>query len=179
MHVERDSALAAITPSICSAQAIPTSVAANDLQQLRGEYERLVRQVIEMEQFLSDYGLQWIGDNSTTTVDSNNSRTNSSASTSLTSSSPSTLPFHLPTLLQRVEQLNASLPPTSLLISQHSSVTRFQPAPYLLLTLYRDGLTLTQYNHRQQPLRHYESPQAQSLLADILDGFFPSEWRSE
>ena len=158
------------------------SSAASELPLLRQEYERLVCQVSEMEQFLSDYGLQWIGDNSPPAADSSSGCVHAPASGSCPSSSvssSSTLPFHLPTLLQRVEQLNASLPPTSLLISHNSSVTRFQPAPYLLLTLYRDGLTLTQSNHREQPLRAYDSPQAQTLLGDVLDGFFPSEWRSE
>ena len=181
MQVERDTRLAASNSSSAPSAVAPAAVTTSELQLLRGEYERLVRQVSEMEQFLGDYGLQWIGDSHTTAADSGDTRTHGSASASSLSSvsSSSTLPFHLPTLLQRVEQLNASLPPTSLLISHHSSVTRFQPPPYLLLTLYRDGLTLTQSNHREQPLRSYDSSQCQSLLGDMLDGFFPSEWRSE
>ena len=178
LQVERDVLVAA---SNSSKTATPAPIAVAESQQLRGEYERLVQQVSEMEQFLSDYGLQWIGDSSTATAGNSDTRMTASTSvfqTSSSMSSPSTLPFHLPTLLQRVDQLNGSLPPTSLLISQQSSVTRFQPPPYLLLTLYRDGLTLTQSNHREQPLRAYESSQAAALLGDILDGFFPSEWRS-
>ena len=177
-QAEHDLLLAA-SQSPSSAAATPATT--SELQLLRRKSERLLHQVGEMEKFLSDYGLQWIGDSTSTLThihDAQSGALSSTSSATLPSSASTALPFHLPTLLQRVEQLNASLPPTSLLIGQQSSVTRFQPPPYLLLTLYRDGLTLTQSNHREQPLRAYDSPPARALLDDVLDGFFPSEWRA-
>ena len=165
---QRDERIATLQQSLAMASAplVQAAAAGKEMEGLRAEYERLSRQVKEMEQFLQDYGLQWVGEEAAT-----------AATPPPVPSSPSPLPFPLDVFLARVAQLNASLPSSSLTISRSSSSATFTPPPSLHLVLLSNGFALPCPPLPAPSFLPYPSPAAAALAADILDGYFPTAWK--
>ncbi|XP_045401845.1 UBX domain-containing protein 11 isoform X2 [Lemur catta] len=138
---------------------------------------QLQRQVAEMERFLSDYGMQWVGepmdqeDSESKTVPEDGQRDWMTAKKFWKpgdSVAPPEVDF---------DRLLASLKDLSELVVEGE--TQVMPVPGgarlralepIPLKLYRNGVMMF-----DGPFRPFCDPSTQRCLRDILDGFFPSE----
>ncbi|XP_045155078.1 UBX domain-containing protein 11 isoform X2 [Echinops telfairi] len=138
---------------------------------------QLQRQVDEMERFLSDYGLQWVGEPMDQEDSEGQEVSEENQEDWMTvkkfwkpgdSAVPPEVDF---------DRLLASLMDLSELAAEgETQVTavpggaRLRPLEPIPLKLYRNGIVM--FNG---PFRPFHEPSTQRCLRDILDGFFPSE----
>ncbi|XP_039710838.1 UBX domain-containing protein 11 isoform X3 [Pteropus medius] len=137
---------------------------------------QLQRQVGEMERFLSDYGLQWVGEpmdqeDSEDHTDSEGSKRDWMTVKKFWKPGDSLVPPEVD-----FDRLLASLKDLSELVDSDTQVTpmpsgarlcALEPIP---LKLYRNGIMMF-----DGPFRPFHDPSTQRCLRDILDGFFPLE----
>ncbi|XP_045332136.1 UBX domain-containing protein 11 isoform X1 [Leopardus geoffroyi] len=138
---------------------------------------RLQRQVGEMERFLSDYGLQWVGEpgdqeDSEDNSDSEDGNTDWMTAKKFWKPGDSLAPPEVD-----FDRLLASLKDLSELVVEGDTQVTPMPGGARLhvlepipLKLYRNGLMMF-----DGPFRPFHDPSTQRCLRDILDGFFPSE----
>ncbi|XP_036873802.2 UBX domain-containing protein 11 isoform X3 [Manis javanica] len=132
---------------------------------------KLWRQVEQMERFLGDYGLLWVGE-PVDEEDEDGSGPEDSTRDRMTAKKfwkpgDSLVPPEVD-----FDRLLASLKDLSELVVD--SDTQVTPVPSVLepipLKLYRNGIMMF-----DGPFRPFHDPSTQCCLRDILDGFFPSE----
>nr|XP_017518994.2 UBX domain-containing protein 11 isoform X10 [Manis javanica] len=132
---------------------------------------KLWRQVEQMERFLGDYGLLWVGE-PVDEEDEDGSGPEDSTRDRMTAKKfwkpgDSLVPPEVD-----FDRLLASLKDLSELVVD--SDTQVMPVPSVLepipLKLYRNGIMMF-----DGPFRPFHDPSTQCCLRDILDGFFPSE----
>ncbi|XP_070239339.1 UBX domain-containing protein 11 isoform X4 [Bos mutus] len=132
---------------------------------------KLQRQVGEMERFLGDYGLQWVGE-PMDQEDSEDGEKDWMTAKKFWKPGDSLVPPEVD-----FDRLLASLKDLSELVED--SDTQVMPVPDRVphqtlepipLRLYRNGIVM--FNG---PFRPFHDPSTQRCLRDILDGFFPSE----
>ncbi|KAK2488865.1 hypothetical protein MC885_010037 [Smutsia gigantea] len=140
-------------------------------EELEAMCAELQRQVEQMERFLGDYGLLWVGE----PVDeededesgSEDSRRDWMTTKKFWKPGDSLVPPEVD-----FDRLLASLKDLSELVVD--SDTQVTPVPSVLepipLKLYRNGIMMF-----DGPFRPFHDPCTQRCLRDILDGFFPSE----
>ncbi|XP_047729708.1 UBX domain-containing protein 11 isoform X3 [Prionailurus viverrinus] len=147
-------------------------------KQLETTCLQLQRQVGKMERFLSDYGLQWVGEpedqeDSEDNSDSEDGNTDWMTAKKFWKPGDSLAPPEVD-----FDRLLASLKDLSELVVVEGD-TQVTPMPggarlHVLepipLKLYRNGLMMF-----DGPFRPFHDPSTQRCLRDILDGFFPSE----
>jgi hypothetical protein len=113
----------------------------------------LQQQIEEMTQFLADYGLKWVGGPAPP-------RHNSPPDRGL--------------FIQKVEALNCLVDRSKLEFSQTGNVCCLRPTPKVELALYEQGFTVD-----SGELREYGAPLNAAFIRDIMDGFFPAEFKSQ
>ncbi|XP_070632107.1 UBX domain-containing protein 11 isoform X1 [Bos indicus] len=132
---------------------------------------KLQRQVGEMERFLGDYGLQWVGE-PMDQEDSEDGERDWMTAKKFWKPGDSLVPPEVD-----FDRLLASLKDLSELVED--SDTQVMPVPDRVphrtlepipLRLYRNGIVMF-----DGPFRPFHDPSTQRCLRDILDGFFPSE----
>ncbi|XP_012975604.2 UBX domain-containing protein 11 isoform X2 [Mesocricetus auratus] len=162
-------------------QTLQQNQGANATLQRQEELEtlciQLQRQVGEMERFLSDYGLQWVGEpmdqeDSEEKIVSENDEQDWMKAKKFWKPGDSFVPPEVD-----FDRLLASLQDLSeLVVEGEAQVTpvpggaqlrTLEPIP---LKLYRNGIMMF-----DGPFRPFYDPSTQRCLRDILDGFFPSE----
>ncbi|GAB5574728.1 UBX domain-containing protein 11 isoform X1 [Prionailurus iriomotensis] len=146
-------------------------------KQLETTCLQLQRQVGEMERFLSDYGLQWVGEpedqeDSEDNSDSEDGNTDWMTAKKFWKPGDSLAPPEVD-----FDRLLASLKDLSELVVEGDTQVTPMPGGARLhvlepipLKLYRNGLMMF-----DGPFRPFHDPSTQRCLRDILDGFFPSE----
>ena len=184
----------------------------NEIINCKKENSQLEYQIKEMESFLADYGLIWVGnnsndinindnytdddvnknddddnkndDNNKNDDDNNNNNNHNNLSNSkVTKSNNDITPsnqinFNLFALkIDELNKLVTSEPPTIQTEEiLHTRKARFVYADELLekipVTLYRNGLMV-----KRGPFRPITSSSYKEFVRDILDGFFPNEFR--
>jgi UBX domain-containing protein 11 len=126
-----------------------------------------------MESFLSDYGLKWVGSKPEGKLDV----------ASLMQDIPSTealYRYNLPNeidiavLERRVQELNIIAEKDAARWVSEGAVHRFKAPDNVCITFFKNGLVLQGF-----PFRPYSSKEAQSLLSDILDGYFPYDLKKK
>jgi hypothetical protein len=140
---------------------------ADVLKNLKGENRRLQQQILEMEQFLADYGLAWVG----------HSRTDK---TSPVEEQNPELNFDL--FVEKIAELNSFVlsEPAQVVTSTDGSRVRARLAhaeqrlEHIPITIYKDGILI-----KRGPFREMGSDSFNSFVGDVLDGYFPSEFRGE
>lgn len=146
-------------------------------EELETQCIQLQRQVGEMERFLSDYGLQWVGEpmdqeDSEEKIDSENDEWDWMKAKKFWKPGDSLAPPEVD-----FDRLLASLQDLSELVVEGE--TQVKPVPGgaqlrtlepIPLKLYRNGIMMF-----DGPFRPFYDPSTQRCLRDILDGFFPSE----
>ncbi|XP_077045681.1 UBX domain-containing protein 11 isoform X1 [Agelaius phoeniceus] len=137
---------------------------------------QLQSQVWEMERFLSDYGLIWVGETrQQQQLEPGSARDGEEPPAGSLCRPGETVPgeqqvdFDL--ILEHIKDLNSLVGEGSSQVEQTLRGARLRRAEPLPVTLYRDGITVGQHG----AFRPYRHPATQQCLQDIMDGYFPSE----
>ncbi|XP_070564296.1 UBX domain-containing protein 11-like isoform X2 [Ptychodera flava] len=140
----------------------------------------LQNQVYEMEEFLADYGMVWVGDSSKTNEDNNRYDVLTESSdeehqdtdvwrpaTSLAKPA-----FHVDfnKVIENIKELNILAGEGVQRIQKTIGGARLRAPEPITLTLYANGIFM--FNG---PFRSYEEPETQLCVQDLMDGYFPSE----
>ncbi|KAL8607707.1 hypothetical protein ACOMHN_039381 [Nucella lapillus] len=139
------------------------------IQKLERHCLILQQQVHEMESFLADYGMVWVGKGAgrdSETPDAKDSRG------VFGGVPPFIIDFDL--LMENIQDLNAIAEEGNTPSLQHTtSGARFTTQSPVAVTFYANGLTLA-----GGPFRPYSDPVTRLCVLDFLDGYFPSELQS-
>ncbi|CAK9795148.1 UBX domain-containing protein 11 [Anthophora quadrimaculata] len=118
----------------------------------------LEQRIIEMEKFLGDYGMMWVGDTNNLNI-------------------PETIPNNTietcyEQIIANIDQLNLAAGKGEVHVQHNEKGNRatFKTHSCMSLKFYKNGMIV-----QDGPLRTYEDPTTMSFLRDILDGYFPSE----
>ncbi|XP_025870340.1 UBX domain-containing protein 11 isoform X2 [Vulpes vulpes] len=175
--LSKDRKIRALEEMVQTFQEHEGKVKAQQQQELETMCSRLQRQVGEMERFLGDYGLQWVGEpaddeDSEDQSDSEDGKRDWMTAKKLWKPGDSLAPPEVD-----FDRLLASLKDLSeLVVDGDTQVTpmpggaRLHVLEPIPLKLYRNGLMMF-----DGPFRPFHDPSTQRCLRDILDGFFPSE----
>ncbi|XP_032969148.1 UBX domain-containing protein 11 [Rhinolophus ferrumequinum] len=138
---------------------------------------QLQQQVEEMERFLSDYGLQWVGDpvdqeDPVDSTDSKDGRRDRMTAKKFWKPGDSLVPpeVDFDRLLASLKDLSELVVDSDAQVMPEPSGTRFHVNEPIPLKLYRNGIMMF-----DGFFRPFHDPSTQRCLRDILDGFFPSE----
>lgn len=123
---------------------------------LRLKNSELERQVEEMTDFLADYGLQWVGGPAPKDMSYDKG------------------PQDMETFLARISELNRLAERAGGSIESNGHCGKFAPARSIKIELLSDGFTLD-----GGPLRLYTQPLSAAFFRDIMDGYFPSEFKTD
>ncbi|XP_063729592.1 UBX domain-containing protein 11-like [Symsagittifera roscoffensis] len=138
--------------------------------------EELQKQVDEMESFLEDYGMIWVGDSNNAKYNSRESLNEDDGDTGedwIPGESVDIVdrvPFN--ELIKGVKDLNVLVGEGIARVSQTKTGATFKIPDPINLEFYTDGFILF-----DGPFRMYSDDFSKEFIRDILDGFFPSELR--
>ncbi|XP_029804941.1 UBX domain-containing protein 11 isoform X1 [Suricata suricatta] len=176
--VSKDRKIRALEEVLKTLQERQSKVSLERQQQLERTCLQLQRQVGEMERFLSDYGLQWVGEPAASDEDSEDQSDSEDGNRDWMTTKKFWKPGDsLAPPEVDFDRLLASLKDLSELVADGE--TQVTPVPGgarlrvlepIPLKIYRNGLMMF-----DGPFRPFHDPSTQRCLRDILDGFFPSE----
>ncbi|XP_077193849.1 UBX domain-containing protein 11 [Paroedura picta] len=135
---------------------------------------QLQHQVWEMERFLNDYGLIWVGEQNESSEEmesldgerSHSSRGLWKPGDSVVSVSS----INFDTIFENLKDLNVLAGEGVSQIEHVAGGARLRQPEPVSLTFYQNGIVM--FNG---PFRSYEEPSTQQCLRDLMDGYFPSE----
>ncbi|XP_071993164.1 UBX domain-containing protein 11 [Engystomops pustulosus] len=162
----KDQAIVTLEEKIKKLQVRKTDHTQGEKQvhELEKKCKELQKKVTDMEQFLSDYGLTWVGDEG-----SSEAYKQENPQIGTGNSSYSFQPdFDL--VLENLRDLNVLGGEGVSQIEYKAGAARLRPPEPVPLTLYKNGIIMF-----QGPFRSYQEPSTQQCLMDIMDGYFPSE----
>lgn len=139
----------------------------SDLVLIKEANSRLRVQIEEMHQFLADYGLKWVGgENKKPEVDLGDVKKPSQG--------PEALGFELDMtkILAHATELNGITGQKRL--AKHGPIRQYENLPEVCITFYSDGLLV-----RNGPARAYAMKESRLLVRDLLDGYFPFEFKAD
>ncbi|XP_053560739.1 UBX domain-containing protein 11 isoform X2 [Bombina bombina] len=166
----KDQEIAVLTEKIKKLQKHKTepSNLGNQTKDLEKKCEELQQRVKEMERFLGDYGLIWVGENNVSKAPELDHRIHDPDFTSSASFKPD-----FDVILENLRDLNVLGGEGESQIVYRDGGARLKNPEAIPLTLYRNGIIMF-----RGPFRSYHDPSTQQCLKDIMDGFFPSELQS-
>jgi SEP domain len=144
----------------------------NEVERYKSTNYLLEKQISDMENFLHDYGLQWVGNKMSNAIevgeqphlngmDDDNSRR-----------------IDYNSLVPKIEALNSLLCSEPSQVKSDSRRGKIVHAGELFesidVAIYSDGIMI-----KRGPFRDSDSDSCNSFIRDIMDGFFPSEFRTE
>ncbi|XP_063055305.1 UBX domain-containing protein 11 isoform X2 [Engraulis encrasicolus] len=137
--------------------------------------DRLQKQVWEMEKFLGDYGMIWVGDaNTAAAADPDQANTEEddpeTSGWQPASSKVEAFRVNFDQVVECVRELNVLAGEGEAYVRAvpgGAQLARRSPVP---LQLYADGILM--FNG---PFRPYSDPTTQQCMQDLMDGYFPSE----
>ncbi|XP_064254701.1 UBX domain-containing protein 11 isoform X3 [Passer domesticus] len=132
---------------------------------------QLQRQLWEMERFLSDYGLVWVGEareDMESVRDEEEQPAGSLCRPGEAVVCKQQIDFDL--ILENIKDLNSLVGEGVSQIERTARGARLRRAEPLPVTLYQNGITVG-----HGAFRPYQHPATQQCLQDIMDGYFPSE----
>ncbi|XP_062961795.1 UBX domain-containing protein 11 [Cynocephalus volans] len=146
-------------------------------EELEATCEQLQRQVGEMERFLRDYGLQWVGepmdqeDSEDKMVSEDGVRDWMTAKKFWKPGDSLVTPeVDFDRLLDSLQDLSELVAEGDTQVTPVPGGARLRVLEPIPLKLYRNGIMMF-----DGPFRPFHDPSTQRCLRDILDGFFPSE----
>ncbi|XP_043854276.1 UBX domain-containing protein 11 isoform X3 [Dromiciops gliroides] len=143
-------------------------------EELEAKCQHLQNQVHEMERFLNDYGLEWVGEPSETQMDMETDlEAEKWTMKKLWKPGESTVPaptVNFDELLENLRDLSLLAGEGQSLVHTSSSMAMLKTPEPVPLTLYQNGIIM--FNG---PFRPFSDVSTQQCIQDILDGFFPSE----
>ncbi|XP_045902071.1 UBX domain-containing protein 11 isoform X3 [Micropterus dolomieu] len=128
--------------------------------------QQLEKQVFEMESFLNDYGLMWVGD-----VESSDSAEVEQPGL-LNPDASVVRNFHMnfDLVLQRIKELNVLAGDGECFIKSTATGAQLAKKDTIRLSLYSNGIVMF-----DGPFRSYQEHSTQECMQDLMDGYFPSE----
>nr|XP_033813371.1 UBX domain-containing protein 11 isoform X2 [Geotrypetes seraphini] len=150
----------------------------NRAEELEAKCLQLQNRVWEMERFLNDYGMTWIGE-SDSLSDSESLEESPGAGSEIPSSQLFWKPEHstassfqvdFDLILENVKDLNILAGEGESKIEHTERGARLRQRDPIPLTLYKNGIVMF-----SGPFRSYEEPCTQQCMQDIMDGYFPTE----
>lgn len=153
---------------IASNKTSPESI--ENISRIRQENTRLQRQLMEMEQFLADYGLYWVGNDNSLKEKVQQDDENH----------PISEMQHFDLFAKKVSELNSliSEEPAKVVTSSNGGGVKARLAHMseivesIKIIMYKNGIMV-----KRGPFRPAGSDSFNSFTRDILDGYFPSEFR--
>ncbi|XP_051844115.1 UBX domain-containing protein 11 isoform X8 [Sminthopsis crassicaudata] len=143
-------------------------------EELEAKCQHLQKQVHEMERFLNDYGLEWVGEPSETEMEMETDLEAEKWTLKKTwKPGESTVPaptVDFDELLENLRDLSLLAGEGQSLVHTSSSMAVLKTPEPVPLTLYQNGIIM--FNG---PFRPFSDVSTQQCIQDILDGFFPSE----
>eukprot|EP00116_Pleurobrachia_bachei_P005140 sb/3465402/ len=151
------------------------------LAHLQREYARACKQIQEMEMFLADYGMVWVGDDNDSEYEplTSPSPENSAADTNKATSTGTWNPGEshsvykpdFPVVIHNIQELNILAGDGVGSVEKGTDgITRVVHPDPIPLTLYANGILMF-----EGPFRPYTDPATEQLMRDFQDGYFPSE----
>ncbi|XP_014244765.1 uncharacterized protein LOC106663986 isoform X2 [Cimex lectularius] len=163
-----------LTDVDCDEPDSSTSSDSSRIQNLEKENQQLQQKISELEKFIGEYGLMWVGDKALTEENVSRPGTSENLSqgmTTIKSRAEVKLNFNLDNAITVISELNQSVPEQNIVKSPFGA--KFQKCDILELKLYADGMKL-----EDNPFRKYDTPSAEAFFKDLEDGYFPSELKS-
>ncbi|KXJ06139.1 UBX domain-containing protein 11 isoform X2 [Exaiptasia diaphana] len=144
----------------------------------------LQTQVHEMEEFLADYGLVWVGnqyieneyqplDDDEGPVSDQDIVSKSGMWNPVASVPQDTLQINFDLLIKNIKELNILSGEGCAVVSKTKDGARLKVPDPVPLTLFSNGIFMF-----GGPFRPYTDPTTQQCIQDIMDGYFPSELQS-
>ncbi|XP_062841584.1 UBX domain-containing protein 11 [Trichomycterus rosablanca] len=141
--------------------------------------QKLQKQVWEMERFLNDYGMIWVGsgddddgddddDEDETADKTHREHTSSKTSWKAEASVVRRFSVNFDLVLKNIQELNLMAGGTSITFVPGGA--KLAERPSVPLWLFTNGIAM--FNG---PFRSYDHPSTQRCMQDIMDGYFPSE----
>lgn len=150
-----------------------------EMRKLRNQNHVLRKQISDMEIFLADYGLVWIGPSSTRISE------HEDIDDEQEEADKNDYPFiSYEAFSRKIEELNEIIlsEPTKIVTTNthHNSTARkakfvhaHESVENIKITFYKNGLMV-----KNGPFRYNNSESYISFVTDIMDGYFPSEFRN-
>ncbi|XP_054898360.1 UBX domain-containing protein 11 [Poeciliopsis prolifica] len=132
--------------------------------ELKKRCQMLQNKVQEMEKFLGDYGLIWVGDEDTSNSEESPENTNSG----LSPNGGFQMNFDL--VLRRIRELNVLAGEGESFVQATGTGATLAKKDPIQLKLYRNGIVMF-----DGPFRSYQEHSTQQCMQDLMDGYFPSE----
>ncbi|KAK9513542.1 hypothetical protein VZT92_027068 [Zoarces viviparus] len=123
--------------------------------------QQLQDQVSEMDSFLRDYGLIWVGDG-----ESSDSAESEQPDASVIRS----FYMNFDLVLQRIRELNILAGEGECFVQSTATGAHLARKDPIQLGLYRNGIVMF-----EGPFRSYQEHSTQRCMQDLMDGYFPSE----
>ena len=143
------------------------------MQEIQQDRDQFKNQCLEMKQFLADYGLSWVG------KDGNEGKfDHASLDKELKFKGPqyrNNLPAEIDTevLTRRIEELNF-IAEKQRVVKNRDGLHQFVKVDEHPIFFFKNGLIVKGF-----PFYPYHSKEAQSVLSDILDGYFPYDLKKK
>ncbi|KAM9116641.1 UBX domain-containing protein 11 isoform 3-T4 [Pangshura tecta] len=150
------------------------SLESSRIEELEVKCLQLQNQVWEMERFLNDYGLIWVGERNEELEELKSLKKQENVlSRGLWKPGDSTVsknPIDFDLILENLKDLNMLAGEGVSQIERTAGGARLRQPQSIALTFYQNGIVM--FNG---PFRSYKEPSTQQCLQDIMDGYFPSE----
>ncbi|XP_077977161.1 UBX domain-containing protein 11-like [Glandiceps talaboti] len=142
----------------------------------------LQHQVQDMEEFLSDYGMMWVGDDKKTDNESqydilsdredgdDDDNDEENVWRPATSVPPPAFQVDFNKVIENIKELNVLAGEGVHRIQRTIGGARLRPPDPIPLTLYANGIVMF-----SGPFRSYDEPETQLCMKDLTDGYFPFE----
>ena len=143
-----------------------------ELKECRKQNSMLKQKVQEMEKFLSDYGLVWVGSDGQNLNIDDNDEEEYDIDEKLTDY------FEFKTSIDDLNAIVYSDPAKVIREGENNNRARLAQAAecveHIKLTFYKNGIMI-----KRGPFRYNYTDSYKTFVRDIIDGYFPSEFREE
>ncbi|CAB3977295.1 UBX domain-containing 11-like [Paramuricea clavata] len=151
---------------------------AENVKDVETKCRTLQEQVHDMEEFLADYGMIWVGpepdrDDNWGTELENQQRSGTSTHpfwNPESSVSPESFEVNFNLVVKNIEELNVLSGADRTVIARTKGGATLKAPDAIPLTLYANGISMF-----SGPFRPYSDSTTQRCIQDIMDGYFPSE----
>jgi hypothetical protein len=196
---KKDATMAKLRKKVSALQEAVESAKANKtaeaLTHLAEENDQLRGQIADMEKFLSDYGLVWVGHDENNKKllekrkeyegdDQQHNEPNEGQQEEgkvaweeekgLEKEEEPMLAFDRDIFVQRVKELNSMIQADKAKIVTKGKHAKLAYADGVPICLFSDGIVV-----RREKIRKWDDKLCIKFVADIMDGFFPAEFKAE
>ncbi|KAJ0047427.1 hypothetical protein NL108_001324 [Boleophthalmus pectinirostris] len=133
-------------------------------------YIMLQRQVIEMESFLMDYDMIWVGSENTDAKECEQAYNFKGLWTPSGAPADRRFHFNFDLVLEKIQELNILAGEGETYIQTTTTGAQLAQQEPVELWLYQNGIVMF-----DGPFRTYREQKTQQFMQDLMDGYFPSE----